>query len=146
MYSEDDIFNYSKGNDNTHDLNYLNKKQLINLENDKSLSISSDYDDISNQHSIMNTHRQINPLKISQNILVEKIDSNFDIKYPNKFYIGSSPISSTNKKERIIGKNDDLLKFISDASGKDNKCLNIILFLLFLNIILQFSLIFKLDK
>lgn len=118
MYSEDDIFNYSKGNDHTHDLNYINKKQLINLENDKSLSISSDYDDISNPTSIRNTHRQFNPLKNSQNNLNEKNnDSNFEIKYQNKYYIGSSPISSNNKKERIIGKNDDLLKFISDASG-----------------------------
>lgn len=119
MYSEDDIFNYSKGNDNTHDLNYINKKQLINLENDKSLSISSDYDDISNPTSIRNTHRQYNPLKNSQNVLNDKNnDSNYDIKDQNKFYIGSSPISANNKKERIIGKNDDLLKFISDASGK----------------------------
>ncbi len=116
MYSEDDIFNYSKGNDNTHDLNYIDKKQLINLENDKSLSISSDYDDISNQNSIRNTHRQFNPMKISQNMLIEKNDFNYDIKYP-KYCIGNSPISSTNKKERIIGKNEDLLKFISDASG-----------------------------
>ena len=118
MNSEDDIFNYSKGNDNTHDLNYMNKKQLINLENDKSLSISSDYDDISNPTSMRNTHRQFNLMKNNQNILNEKNnDSNFEIKYQNKFYIGSSPMSVTNKKERIIGKNDDLLKFISDASG-----------------------------
>ena len=56
MYSEDDIFNYSKGGDNTQELNYINKKQLINLENDKSLSISSDYEDLSHQSSIRGSH------------------------------------------------------------------------------------------
>lgn len=81
MYSEDDIFNYSKGIDNTHELNYMNKKQLINLENDKSLSISSDYDDLSNRGSILNTNRLANQLRNSQKILIEKNELNFDIKY-----------------------------------------------------------------
>jgi hypothetical protein len=118
MYSEDDIFNYSKGGDNTtQDLNYMNKKQLINLENDKSLSICSDYEDLSNQsgiRKIKDNHYKENTTKD----LIDKDDLIFDIKYPLRLNIENSALSRIHKKEKSLGKNDDLLKFISDASGK----------------------------
>ena len=117
MYNEDDIFNYSKRGDDTQDINYINKKQLINLENDKSLSISSDYDNLSNRSSIRPyNNKPQNNLKINDKNLLEN-EINFDGKFGNRLNMINSPIENT-RKERIIGKNEELLKFISDNSGK----------------------------
>lgn len=98
--SQDDIFSKD---DIEGEPNYINKHQLMHLENEESLSINSDYEDLSNS----NKQGNINNIKnnnFSNNDNKEIIAARYKS-------INSPVIATSNKHE-------ELLRVMSDTSGK----------------------------
>jgi hypothetical protein len=103
IYSQDDTLSQDEENLST---NYLKKQQLMHLENDRSLTIDSDYEN----NMSMSKNEEIIKKDEYQKMFTQK-NQNFinNLNLNNNF---------TNNKEKI-NRHDELLRVISDTSGKN---------------------------